>query len=245
MKITAIQLLLSPLPLFCWLIACDKSVTEYESASYFWLGSLLALIFPLFPNQSLIATCLVIIWYLAEPMRERLKFLLLRHKFRKEFPSTLINLSTVVRAGSPISSAIQYVAKRSAGIIRKELELWSTEFNLSGSPISAIKRSAKNWNFQSLTILATTIAISTKSGGSIAPYLEEIAISLKNELRNEERIRTLTLTARLQGYITIPIPIFTFLLMRHLEPELINTSLSSPETRTIYLLAFLLQLTGA
>src|SRR3990167_6348672 len=74
MKITAIQLLLSPLPLFCWLIACDKSVTEYESASYFWLGSLLALIFPLFPNQSLIATCLVLIWYLAEPMRERRSF---------------------------------------------------------------------------------------------------------------------------------------------------------------------------
>lgn len=245
MRFTTLQLLLSPLPLVGWLIARDKEATEDESLYYFWIGSFLALIFPLYPNQSIIVSSLIIVWYLSEPLRDRMKFILLRHKFRKEFPATLINLSTVVRAGSPISAAIQYVARRSAGLTRKELELWSGEFNLSGSSIPAIKRSAKNWNFPSLTILATTIAISTKSGGSIAPHLEEIATSLKNEIRNEERIRTLTLTARLQGYITIPIPIFTFLIMRHLEPGLINNSLASPETRMIYLLAFLLQLIGA
>lgn len=244
MRITTLQLLLSPIPLICWLIASDKNTKKVESLYYFWTGSLLALLFPLFPTQSIIGSSLVILWYLSSPIREKIKFFLLRHKFRKEFPATLINLATVVKAGAPISAAIQYVAKRSGGMIRKELDFWTTEFNLSGSSIAAIKRSAKNWNFPTLTILATTIAVSTKSGGTLAPYLEEIATSLKNELKNEERVRTLTLTARLQGYITIPIPIFTFFIMRHLEPAIVNTSMSDPGTQKIYLFAFFLQLVG-
>lgn len=244
MSFTTTQILLSPITLIYFLIIFDKKIDRKSVEYYFLIGSLSALLFPLYPTQSIIGSGLVIIWYLSDPIKEKIKFFLLRHKFRKEFPATLINLSTVVKAGAPISAATQYVARRSTGIIRKELNLWNTEFNLSGSLIEAIKRSAKNWNFPALTILATTIAISTKSGGSIAPYLEEIATSLKNELKNEERIRTLTLTARLQGYITIPIPIFTFFIMRHLEPNLVNASLADTATQRIYLFAFSLQLIG-
>ena len=242
---TALPLILFPLPLSGWLISLDKTLPAEVRSAYFWVGSLLALQFPFTWKLSLFLATLMVGWYLTSPLRRTLFWRHKRLQLRKGLSSTLGMLSVVVKSGIPFSSALTYVAQRTKGGVKKELDKWVLEFSLSGSPVPSIKRSGKEWKIPILATLATTVAVATKSGGALAIHLEELAKSMKGELDHEERVRTLTLNSRLQGMISIPIPIFAFLLIYFSEPELVQDSLNDPLCQKVYFLALCLQLLGA
>lgn len=245
MTTTAIPLIFYPLPLAGWIISTDKELSPEVREWWFWGGSILAMATPLAWKLTIPISLGVVGWYLSEPLRNIVMWKFRRQQLRKSLVSGLALTGTVVQSGIPFSSALEYVSQRTRGILKKELEQWVQEMHLSGSAIPSIKRAAKVWKIPMLSTLATTVSIATKSGGSLAKHLEEISNSLKMEIAHEEKIRTLTLSSRLQGYLSIPIPIFAFLLLMHFEPAMMKASLHDPLAQRCYILAISLQGFGA
>jgi len=78
-----------------------------------------------------------------------------------------------------------------------------------------------------LTLVVTAIDIARRTGGNLTEIFDKIGITIRERMRIERRVRTLTAQGKLQGRIVAGMPILLGGVMTFLKPDMMLPFLKS------------------
>ncbi len=128
-------------------------------------------------------------------------------KFNKQLPDTITLIANALRAGSSFLQAIELVVRESQPPISTEFGRVIREVNLGLSFEVALENMVRRVRSDDLELMATAISIQHTVGGNLAEILDSIAYTIRERVRIQGEIRTLTAQQRLSGYVVGFLPI--------------------------------------
>src|SRR5579859_7670396 len=169
-------------------------------------GLLLGFLFAGFQNPvALVAVFLVGAyfprWYLGFRQRRRLR------AFGQQLPDTITLLANSLRAGSSFLQGIELVTREARPPISEEFERVVREMSLGVALQPALNNLARRVASEDLELMVTAINIQSQVGGNLATVLDSIAFTIRERVRIQGEIKTLTAMQRYSGYVITLLPI--------------------------------------
>jgi tight adherence protein B len=127
--------------------------------------------------------------------------------FNKQLPDTITLIANALRAGSSFLQAVELVVRESRPPISTEFGRVIREVNLGLSFEVALENMVRRVRSDDLELMATAISIQHTVGGNLAEILDSIAFTIRERVRIQGEIRTLTAQQRLSGYVVGFLPI--------------------------------------
>jgi tight adherence protein B len=127
--------------------------------------------------------------------------------FNKQLPDTITLVANALRAGSSFLQAIELVVRETRPPISIEFARVIREVNLGLPFDQALENMVRRVRSDDLELMATAIAIQHQVGGNLAEILDSIAYTIRERIRIQGEIRTLTAQQRLSGYVVAGLPI--------------------------------------
>jgi tight adherence protein B len=133
--------------------------------------------------------------------------------FNKMLPDTITLIANALRAGSSFLQAIELVVRESRPPISTEFARVIREVNLGLPFDQALENMVRRVRSDDLELMATAISIQHQVGGNLAEILDSIAFTIRERVRIQGEIRSLTAQQRLSGYVVgfLPIALAGFL----------------------------------
>ena len=148
--------------------------------------------------------------------------------FNKQLPDTVTLIANALRAGSSFLQAIELVVRESRPPISVEFSRVIREVNL-GLPFDlALENMVRRVKSEDFELMATAISIQHQVGGNLAEILDSIAFTIRERIRIQGEIRTLTAQQRLSGYVVgfLPVGLFGFIFIA--APSFFNPMFQGP-----------------
>jgi tight adherence protein B len=127
--------------------------------------------------------------------------------FNKQLPDTITLLANGLRAGSSFLQAVELVVRESRPPVSTEFSRVIREVNLGLPFEAAMENMVRRVRSEDLELMATAINIQHTVGGNLAEILDSIAYTIRERIRIQGEIRTLTAQQRLSGYVVGFLPI--------------------------------------
>lgn len=150
-----------------------------------------------------------------------------RNKINEQLVDTLMSMSNGLKAGFSISQVFENVAKNGDPPISQEFDLFVQQTRLGVSFSEALNNMEERVQSQDMTLLVLAIETARKTGGNLTEVMENIAHTIRERIRIQGRIKTLTSQGRLQGIIVGLMPVAIFFMLITLQPELMQSFLHS------------------
>jgi tight adherence protein B len=167
---------------------------------------ILSIVFPTLGNPIVLVVGLLIGFMLPRFWLGRRKSGRL-NAFNKQLPDTITLIANALRAGSSFLQAIELVVRESRPPISTEFGRVIREVNLGLSFDTALENMVRRVKSDDLELMATAISIQHTVGGNLAEILDSIAFTIRERVRIQGEIRTLTAQQRLSGYVVGFLPI--------------------------------------
>lgn len=170
----------------------------------------------LLPIVSIVATicgaALPFIWIALEERRRRARFI-------TQLPNTAQLLASLVRGGSTFLQALEHVAQESPEPTRSALALVVREIGIGAAQDDALERLVERFPSDDLTLLVSAVSVHQHVGGSLSAVLDQIAETLRERVRLQGDIRTLTAAQRMSAYVLAGLPVIVAILRWITDPE--------------------------
>jgi tight adherence protein B len=127
--------------------------------------------------------------------------------FNKQLPDTITLLANGLRAGSSFLQAVELVVRESRPPMSTEFSRVIREVNLGLPFDQAMENMVRRVRSDDLELMATAINIQHTVGGNLAEILDSIAYTIRERIRIQGEIRTLTAQQRMSGYVVGFLPI--------------------------------------
>ena len=127
--------------------------------------------------------------------------------FNSRLADTITLVANALRAGSSFLQAIEMVVRESEPPISTEFSRVIREVNLGLPFEEALQNMVRRVKSDDLELMATAIAVQHQVGGNLAEILDSIAFTIRERVRIQGEIRTLTAQQRLSGYVVGFLPI--------------------------------------
>ena len=142
------------------------------------------------------------------------------HKFNLQLVDTLINMSNALKAGFSITQAFESVVKNGENPIAQEFSVCLQQTRVGVNLSEALSNMEQRIGSADLTLMVLAIETARKTGGNLTEIFEKIAATIRERMRIENRIRTLTSQGRLQGIIVGCMPIVIGVAMFLVDPQM-------------------------
>jgi tight adherence protein B len=143
-----------------------------------------------------------------------------RIKFNIQLVDALAQMSNSLRAGFSLGQAFEGVAETGENPIAQEFQLFLQHQRVGIPFAEAMADMERRVDSDDLNLVAATIDIARKTGGNLTEVFDKIALTIRERLRIESRVRTLTAQGRLQGIVVGVMPIAFGAIMTFLKPGL-------------------------
>lgn len=181
------------------------------------IGTLLGYIFG---GRSLLFTLLGFVvglfgfgWYIRYLQRRRL------NRFNDQLVDTLNLLINSLRAGFSLPQALDAVAKEMPPPVSEEFRRLVQELQIGIPREQALDNLVKRMPSQDLDLVVTAIKIQQEVGGPLTEILENTVHTIRERIRIQGEIRSLTAQVRYSGMILSLMPIFLFLIIYRIAPD--------------------------
>lgn len=190
-------------------------------------GLLLGFIFPGFQNVLILALTFLVgayfpRWYLGFRQRRRLR------QFGEQLPGTITLLANSLRAGSSFLQGIELVTREARPPISEEFERVVREMALGVALQPALNNLSRRVASEDLELMVTAINIQSQVGGNLATVLDSIAFTIRERIRIQGEIQTLTAMQRYSGYVITLLPIGLAGILFLISPTYIVPMLQRP-----------------
>ncbi len=127
--------------------------------------------------------------------------------FNNQLGDTILLLSNALKAGYSFSQALTTVSKSAGPPIGEEFARATREIQL-GIPVDdALNHMVERNKSEDFDLLVTAVQIQRVVGGNLAEILDTIAHTIRERIRIQGEIRTLTAQARFSGWIITLLPV--------------------------------------
>ena len=148
-------------------------------------------------------------------MRERR-----RMKFNIQLVDSLGSMSNALRAGFSINQAFETVVQNGEKPISQEFGVMLQQMRVGMNFYDALQSLDKRVGSDDLTLVVTSIDIARRTGGNLTEIFDKISLTIRERMRIERRVMTLTSQGRLQGLIVACMPAVLGVAMTLLKPGL-------------------------
>jgi len=154
---------------------------------------------------ALVGLFLVGLWlprfYLGRRQKGRLK------AFNVQLPDTITLLANSLRAGSSFLQGIELVTREARPPISEEFGRVVREMSLGLALQPALANLVRRVASEDLELMVTAINIQSQVGGNLATVLDAIAFTIRERVRIQGEIQTLTAMQRYSGYVIVLLPV--------------------------------------
>ena len=149
-------------------------------------------------------------------------------RFNLQLVDTLVSMSNALKAGFSIMQTFESVTRSGENPIAQEFGLFLQQMRVGVPFAEALHNMEDRVASDDLTLVVQSIEIARQTGGNLTEIFEKISATIRERMRIEARIRTLTAQGRLQGFVVGAMPIVILLAMMVVDPELMKPFLHSP-----------------
>jgi tight adherence protein B len=187
----------------------------------------LSFVFEGFRNPiALVVAFLLGIWmprvYLKRRQGKRLK------RFAEQLPDTITLLANSLRAGSSFLQGMELVTREARPPISEEFERVVREMQLGVALQPALNNLVRRVASEDLELMVTAIQIQSQVGGNLATVLDAIAFTIRERVRIQGEIQTLTAMQRYSGYVITLLPVGLGLILLLISPNYIGVMFQNP-----------------
>jgi tight adherence protein B len=205
-----------------FLLAWAASPFVFAAAAY-----VIGFIFPGFQNIiALIVFFLIGLYfprfYLKRRQARRLK------AFADQLPDTITLLANSLRAGSSFLQGIELVTREARPPISEEFERVVREMQLGVALQPALNNLVRRVASEDLELMVTAIQIQTQVGGNLATVLDAIAHTIRERIRIQGEIQTLTAMQRYSGYVITLLPVGLGAILFLISPGYMGSMIEKP-----------------
>ena len=161
-------------------------------------------------------------FYLKRRQGKRLK------SFATQLPDTITLLANSLRAGSSFLQGIELVTREARPPISEEFERVVREMQLGLALMPALNNLVRRVSSEDLELMVTAIQIQSQVGGNLATVLDSIAFTIRERVRIQGEIQTLTAMQRYSGYVITLIPVGLFGILFLISPSYMSPMLERP-----------------
>jgi tight adherence protein B len=207
-----------------WLSRSGVSLKPEEYILFQWISTFLCAGFLylltgniLFLLAGAIAGYMLPRWWIARKQRKRMV----------DFNDGLLDMLTTIigslLAGFSFMQALRTVVDESEGPIREESELVLKEMQYGTSMEDALNEWKERMPSEDLDLMIQAILIQRQIGGNLAVVLETIIQTIRDRIRIQRQVTTLTAQGRLSGMVVGLLPFVLGLILYFIEPNYIGS----------------------
>jgi tight adherence protein B len=148
--------------------------------------------------------------------------------FGEQLPDTITLLANSLRAGSSFLQGIELVTREARPPISEEFERVVREMALGVALQPALNNLARRVASEDLELMVTAINIQSQVGGNLATVLDSIAFTIRERIRIQGEIQTLTAMQRYSGYVITLLPVGLAGILFLISPTYIVPMLQRP-----------------
>jgi tight adherence protein B len=149
-------------------------------------------------------------------------------RFNSQLVDALVQMSNALKAGFSITQAFESVIKEGKDPISQEFDVFLQQTRVGVGFEEALQNLEGRIGSEDLSLMVRSIDTARKTGGNLTEILESISKTIRERIRIENRVRTLTAQGRLQGLVVGSMPIIFGVLLIIVDPQMMMPFLRSP-----------------
>jgi tight adherence protein B len=149
-------------------------------------------------------------------------------KFNLQLVETLVNMSNALKAGFSITQAFEAVVKEGQKPIAQEFDVFLKQTRVGVNFSDAMENLGERVKSDDLSLVIAAIETARKTGGNLTEILENISHTIRERMRIEIRVKTLTAQGRMQGIVAACMPAVMGGVLLVMKPEIMLPFLRSP-----------------
>ena len=167
-----------------------------------------------------------------------------RSRFQSQLPDGIMVLSSSLKGGLSLMQAIELVVEEVPAPFSQEFGLVLRE-NKIGVPLEdSLKHLHERMRLEELDLIINSILVSKETGGDLTKVLARLSVTLRDNRKLKESIKTLTLQGKLQGIIMSALPFIFIIWVLSFNRGHFDIMLSSETGRILLITAGGLQIVG-
>ncbi len=148
--------------------------------------------------------------------------------FNNQLGDTLMLLSNALKAGHSFAQALASVAKNANPPIADEFARATREIALGINVDEALNHMVDRNRSEDFDLMVTAVQIQRVVGGNLAEILDTIAFTIRERVRIQGEIRTLTAQARTSGWIITILPFALAGFLALISPSYFDPMITDP-----------------
>lgn len=150
-----------------------------------------------------------------------------RERFNVQLIDALSNMGNALKSGFSILQAFEHVVENGENPIAQEFDTFLHQTRVGVGFSEALRNLDARVGSDDLTLVVLAIETARKTGGNLADIFEKISLTIRERLRIQNRIKTLTAQGRLQGIVVGLMPVILGVVLYFFQPALFRPFLSS------------------
>jgi tight adherence protein B len=134
-----------------------------------------------------------------------------RKKMEEQFPVALDTFVRGLRAGHPVSAAIELLTTEMEDPIGSEFGIIADEVAYGSDLREALQRMADRWQIEELHMFVISLSIQSETGGNLAEILEKLSGVVRERASLFLKVRALSSEGRMTALILTALPILAFI----------------------------------
>lgn len=127
-------------------------------------------------------------------------------RFKAQLVDSLLAISSSLRAGLSLLQSFDVLAEESAPPMAQEIGLVAKETKMGLSLDESLKRFKKRMPVEELNLVVTAMLVARETGGDVTAVFGKLIDTIRERQKIKERIKTLTVIPRMQGWLMAAIP---------------------------------------
>lgn len=148
--------------------------------------------------------------------------------FLKQIVDALTLMCSSLRAGYSFIQAMETVSKEMPPPIGEEFGQAVHEMSLGVTVEESLMAMVERVELDDLELLVTAVLVQRQVGGNLAEVLEKIAYTIRERIRIQGEIRTLTAQGRISGWVIGMLPMGLALMISMVNPQYMSVLITRP-----------------
>lgn len=148
-------------------------------------------------------------------------------KFSDQLEDALLSMSSSLKAGFSINQAMESVAQENRSPISFEFKLLTNEIRLGVPLEEALDNMNRRMQSTDLELVSVAIITARQTGGELTGVLERLAGVIRERVRIQHKIRSLTAQGRMQAWIIGFVPFALMLALYYIAPDMMDSFFSN------------------
>ena len=142
-----------------------------------------------------------------------------RRKMQEQFPVALDVFVRGLRAGHPISAALDLLTIEMPEPIGSQFGIVVDEVTYGGELRDALQSMAERWDMEDMRMFVVSLSVQSETGGNLAEILENLSKVIRDRHGMMLKVRALSSEGRMTATMLTILPVFTFVMFFIFNPK--------------------------